>query len=355
MKAAIVALAGPELLPDEARLLRDSPPAGIILFRRNIPGPAALARLVGDLREILPTQTQFMVDQEGGRVARLGPPGWRAHPSAARIGGAYVAEPEAALRLAWVTGALIGLDCREAGFDLVCAPVLDVLAPGATDAIGDRSYGDDPRTVAALGQAMADGLLAAGVQPVGKHAPGHGRATVDSHIGLPRLAATADLVPEIAAFTACNGLPWMMTAHIVYDALDPHRPGTLSPIVIEGVIRGTIGFDGVLVSDDLAMGALSGTAGQRSAAALAAGCDLALHCSGRIAETRDVLHAVPDLPETTARRLHRARREAEDAYIPLDRITLEAEQDALLAALPEIAPESLAEAPRDPTVAPPNG
>ena len=329
MKAAVVALAGPALAAEEAVLLRASPPAGVILFGRNIAGAAGLARLVGDLREVLPRETLLFVDHEGGRVARLGPPDWRAHPAAGAIGSNHADRPDDTRRLAWLTGALIGTDCKEAGFDVVCAPVLDVLAPGATDAIGDRSYGSDPATVAVLGQAMADGLLAAGVQPVGKHAPGHGRATVDSHHGLPRLPAGADLAPEIAVFQACAGLPWLMTAHIVYETLDPDRPATLSPVVIEGVIRGTVGFDGVLVSDDLAMGALAGEPAALATAALAAGCDLALHCSGRLADTRAVLRAVPSVSAAAAQRLARARREADRSHLHLDRAVLQADQDAL--------------------------
>ena len=335
MKAAIVAIAGPALTAPEAVLLRAAPPAGLVLFGRNITGAAGLARLVGDLREVLPRETLLVVDHEGGRVARLRPPDWLAHPAAAAIGVLHATDPAAASRLAWLTGALIGTECKEAGFDVVCAPVLDVLAPGATDAIGDRSYGQDPATVAVLGQAMADGLLAVGVQPVGKHAPGHGRATVDSHLGLPRLPASADLAPEIAVFQACSGLPWMMTAHIVYEALDPHRPATLSPIVIEGVIRGAVGFDGVLVTDDLAMGALTDgpLAGQDpgalAAAALGAGCDLALHCSGQLDDTRAVLRAVPNVSGPAARRLDDAMRAAERSLLQLDRAALLADQAAL--------------------------
>ena len=170
---------------EESALLQAYPPAGVILFGRNIEGPMPLARLIGDVREVLPTGAVLLVDQEGGRVARLRPPDWRAHPTAASIGALYEADPAAGLKLAWLTGALIGLDCAEAGFDVVCAPVLDLQSEGMTDAIGDRSYGTNPRQVVALGQSMADGLLSAGVQPVGKHAPGHGHAQVDSHLELP--------------------------------------------------------------------------------------------------------------------------------------------------------------------------
>lgn len=340
MKAAIVGIDGPELTPGETALLRAHPPAGVILFGRNIEGALPLARLVGDLREILAPEAVLMVDHEGGRVARLRPPDWRAHPSAAYVGACYMANRPIGLRLAWLTGALIGLDCKEAGFDVVCAPVLDLHSDRMTAAIGDRSYGADADQVVALAQSMTDGILSAGIQPVGKHAPGHGLAQVDSHVSLPRIGPEGDLAPEIGIFTACAGLPWMMTAHIVYTAIDPHWPATLSPIVIEGVIRGTIGFDGVLISDDLAMGALSGSAEERARAALAAGCDLALHCSGKMADLEAVLRSVPDISPGAWARMVRGRTLAEHCRLQLDRQMLVADQTALLAAA-SIPPELL--------------
>lgn len=331
MKPAIIGLSGPDLTQPEADLLAAHPPAGVILFRRNIETPIRLSRLVGDLRERLPPGAVLMVDHEGGRVARLGPPHWRAHPPAATVGALYDTAPEDARRLAWLTGALIGLDCKKAGFDVVCAPVLDVHTPGTTQAIGDRAYHTDPAAVATLGQAMAEGLLAAGVQPVAKHAPGHGHATQDSHHDLPRVPAHADLAPEITVFRACIGLPWMMTAHLLYESLDPHRPGTLSPIVLDGVIRGAIGFDGVLVSDDLAMHALTGPPALRARAALEAGCDLALHCSGALQDSTEILVSLPHIAPGAAARMARARNHAASSRLQLDRPTLEADQDALLA------------------------
>ena len=324
-------IAGQELTGEEAALFEASPPAGIILFSRNVGGLMPLRRLMGDLREVLPADSFLMVDQEGGRVSRLGPPDWDAQPSAGSIGALFPQAPAAATRLAWLTGALMGLDCAEAGFDVVCAPVLDVLAPGATEAIGDRSFGSDPDVVSALAQAVADGLLSAGVQPVGKHAPGHGRARIDSHVGLPRLGAEEDMATEIAVFTACAGLPWMMTAHIVYEGIDPARPGTLSAIVIEGVIRGTIGFNGVLVSDDLAMGALAGAPGDLACAALEAGCDVAMHCSGQLPDLHAVLEAVPDVSDLSFDRISRARGLADRCRLQLSRPVLLADREALFA------------------------
>lgn len=304
MRAAIVGIAGPELTGAEAALFRELPPAGVILFRRNVADPVQLRALTGALRRVLPTGARILVDQEGGRVARLRPPHWRDHPSAGRIGALHARDPEAGLRAAWLTGALIGLECADTGIDVACAPVLDLLHPGAdTGVVGDRSYGDDPDAVAALATAMADGLLAAGVLPVGKHAPGHGWATVDSHNALPHIPAGTELRPDVRAFRLCAGLPWMMTAHLLLARWDTVRPGTLSPVVIGDVIRGRIGFGGVLVSDDLAMEALDGTPEDRAVAALEAGCDLALYCPGSLDANRAVLRACPEAGEASRRRL----------------------------------------------------
>lgn len=330
MKAAIIGLAGPELTREERALLVHAPPAGIILFARNIGGPRALAALIGDLREVAGPDLLLLVDQEGGRVARLRPPAWRAHPAAGAIGAVWRRDPARGQRLAFVTGALIGLDCAGAGFDVACAPVLDLGRAETTAAIGDRAFGADPAQVAVLGMALADGLLAAGIQPVGKHAPGHGWARADSHAELPRVPRGCDLAPDVAVFSACNQLPWLMTAHVLYEAIDPACPATLSPTVIGGIIRDLIGFGGVVVSDDLAMGALAGPAGARAAGALAAGCDLALHCSGELAENREVLQSVPDLSAETRARLRAARLRVAEARMRLDGPALAAEQDALL-------------------------
>jgi len=331
MKAAIVGLSGPVLTGEEAALLRAHPPAGIVLFARNVADPAQLAALMAALRTMLASDAVLMVDQEGGRVARLRPPHWRAHPPAARIGRLHEADETAGLRAAWLTGALIGAECRHAGFDVVAAPVLDLLYPDANSAVvGDRSFAPEPEAVAALGRAMADGLLAAGVIPVGKHAPGHGRARVDSHATLPRVDA-ADLDADLLPFARNADLPWMMTAHILYAALDPATPATLSGPVIARIIRGRIGFEGVLVSDDLAMNALSGPASERALAALAAGCDLALHCSGQPADNAAVLGACPEVTGAAAARMAAGARLAARRRLDLDTAALAAERDRLLA------------------------
>ena len=327
MKPAIIGLSGPVLLPAEATLLAAERPAGVILFARNIQDPEQLRALISAVRAVLPGAL-LMVDQEGGRVARLKPPYWRAHPPARAIGVVYARDTGAGRRAAWLTGALIGLQCRQAGFDIAAAPVLDVAAPEGHDVIGDRSFAADPHEVAVLGGEIASGLLAPGVQPVGKHAPGHGRARADSHMELPVLddVTEADLVP----FRENAWLPWMMTAHIRYTARDMIHPATQSAAIIGGIIR-PLGFAGALMTDDLAMQALTGTPGQRAAAALAAGCDIALHCSGVLAVSRDVLAALDDVTPSTAARLQAARDMAAAAATALDEAALAAERDRLLA------------------------
>ncbi len=304
-------------------------PAGVILFARNIEEPGQLRGLIADLRAALPPGAVLMVDQEGGRVARLRPPHWRPHPAAGRIGALHEQDPPAGLRAAWLTGALIGLDCAGAGFDVVCAPVLDLLHPKAHDIVGDRSFGADPEAVAVLGRAVAHGVLAAGVQPVCKHAPGHGRARVDSHIALPRIE-TDDLEPDLEPFALNADLPWFMTAHILYTEWDAARPATLSPAIVGGVIRDRVGFQGVLVTDDLAMQALDGPPAALAAEALAAGCDLALYCAGDFGPTEALLAACPVLTGEASDRLARAREMAASRRVALNAESLAAERDRLL-------------------------
>jgi len=323
--AAIVGIPGPTLEPETAALLRAHQPAGVILFGRNVQAPDQLRALNADLRGVLPERAVLMVDQEGGRVARLRPPHWRAHPAAGRIAAL---DAEAGLRVSWLTGALIGLDCANAGFDVACAPVLDLRIDGMSEVIGDRSFGRDPETVAHLGRAMAEGLLAAGVQPVMKHLPGHGRARVDSHLALPVVGDSIE--DDLHPFADNADLPWAMTAHILYPALDPLHPATLSKHIIGEIIRGTIGFDGVLVSDDLAMQALSGSPGDLAIAALEAGCDLAMYCAGDHAATAAVLSACKPLTVEAIRRLDAARGLARRRAITLDAATLAAERELLL-------------------------
>ncbi len=330
MKAAIIGIAGPRLGAEEAALLRAERPAGVILFARNVADPAQMRLLTAELRAALPDGAVLMVDQEGGRVARLRPPHWPAHPAVGLIGALFARDAAAGLRAAYLSGASIGLACAGAGFDVVCAPVLDLRLPGAHQVVGDRGFSADPAEVARLGRAMAAGLLAAGVQPVGKHAPGHGRAQADSHLSLPVVEAN-DLAADLVPFGGNADLPWMMTAHILYPALDPALPGTLSAEVIGGQIRGRAGFRGVLVSDDLAMQALHGTPRERALGALAAGCDLALYCPGDLDGNRDVLAAVPAITATAQSRMKAAASLALGRRIDLNAADLAAERAALLA------------------------
>jgi beta-N-acetylhexosaminidase len=301
-RAAILGVSGPRLTEAERALFRATPPFGAILFRRNVETPAQLRTLTGELREVLGEEAPILVDQEGGRVARLRPPHWPLFPPLAAFAGRDAAAAEA-------NGALIGLLCREAGFDVVCAPVLDLRLPGAHDVIGDRSPSADPAEVARIGGALLEGLHAAGVQGVMKHIPGHGRALVDSHEALPRVAASAaELAADLAPFAALAGSgAWAMTAHVLYEAWDAERPATLSPAVIGRVIRGEIGFAGPLLSDDLAMKALSGGPGGLAEAAIAAGCDAVLYCPGDPAGNALLLARCPPLTEAARGRFAAAR------------------------------------------------
>lgn len=282
MKPIILGISGPRLTADEAAMLRAHPPRGIILFSRNIENPKQLTELIKNLRAALPSGAVLMVDQEGGRVARLKPPHWPALPAAATL--KTPAE-------AFAHGRALGAMVRDAGFDIAAAPVLDLRYEFADAVIGDRALSSDPQTVASLGGEIARGIIAEGVIPVMKHLPGHGRATADSHLALPRIAE-ADLEADFYPFIANNALPWAMTAHIVYEQLDAERPATISPRIIRDVIRRKIGFAGTLISDDLAMAALTGTPAERAGAALAAGCDIALYCPGDLAGNLSILEAL---------------------------------------------------------------
>ena len=283
-------------------------PWGLILFRRNIGSPEQLLALATSFRETVGRRdAPVMVDQEGGRVQRLGPPHWQRHPAAARYAELHAGDPERALAMARLGGELTGRDLRASGITVDCAPVLDVPVEGASSVIGDRAFGRDPGSVAALAGAWASGLMVGGALPVVKHMPGHGRAAVDSHLDLPVVDADrAALARDFAPFRALAHLPMAMTAHIVFRALDPDRPVTTSKRAIDAVVRGEIGFDGLLLSDDLSMEALKGTLGERAAAASAAGCDILLHCNGDMAEARAVAKAAPVLGGRAAERAEAA-------------------------------------------------
>ncbi len=307
--AAIFGCAGPSLSESEAAFFRDARPWGFILFGRNVETPDQVRALVASLRATVGRDdAPVLVDQEGGRVRRLGPPHWAAYPPGRAFGDLATADPAAGRQMAWLGARLMAHDLAALGINVDCAPVLDVPAPGAHDVIGDRAYGERPDAVAALGRAVADGLMAGGILPVIKHIPGHGRAIADSHLALPVVEASLAELEErdFAPFKALADLPMAMAAHVVYAAVDRERPATTSRAVIGEVIRGAIGFDGTLISDDLSMRALGGDFRDRAESALAAGCDIVLHCNGDPAEMQAVASGAAPLAGEAAARAERA-------------------------------------------------
>jgi beta-N-acetylhexosaminidase len=329
-RAILFACAGETLSAAERSFFTAADPLGFILFHASCRDPGRVRDLVAALRDSVGRDNApVLVDQEGGRVARLRPPHWRRYPSAARLAALPDPLAEEAARLG---ARLMGDDLAALGITVDCTPVLDLPIAGADPVIGDRAYGPDPVRTARLGRAVCEGLLAGGVLPVVKHIPGHGRASVDSHRALPVVeAGAAELeARDFAPFHALADMPWAMTAHVVYPAFDPHHPATVSAPVIERVIRGTIGFDGVLVSDDLGMGALSGTAGERVRDALTAGCDLAMHCQAVLGDMEVAAAAATPIRPATAARLARAEALRRASHRDFDRAAAEARFDALL-------------------------
>jgi beta-N-acetylhexosaminidase len=309
-RAAVVGCAGPELSEHERLLFRAANPLGFILFARNCIDPQQLRALVIDLRESIGREdAPVLIDQEGGRVARLGPPHWRKSPPASEFAAIYAKDKRAGIAAARLNARRIADELRAAGINIDCTPVLDIPVSDADPIIGDRAYGATPEPVAVLGRAVCDGMLESGVLPVIKHIPGHGRARADSHKSLP-IVETSRAELSRTDFVPFRGLaaaaPCAMTAHVVYAAIDAIAPATLSRKVIDEVIRGEIGFDGLLFSDDIAMGALAGPLATRTKACLDAGCDVALHCSGVLAETQEVLDAAPPLTARATERVARA-------------------------------------------------
>ena len=308
--AAIFGCAGTEITAEERAFYRETDPLGFILFARNVVDPEQMLRLTGDLRESVGREdAPILIDQEGGRVARLKPPHWRAMPPAARFGEIAAADRARAATAVRINHELLAGELRAIGVNVDCAPVLDLKRPETTTAIGDRAFAADPTLVADLGRAAAEGLMAGGVVPVIKHMPGHGRATVDSHLDLPRIDADFDELADsdFVPFRMLNDLPWGITAHLVYTAIDPDRPATLSPKVISEVIRGEIGFSGLLVSDDMSMKALQGSLDRLAADLIAAGCDVALHCNGKLDEMRLVAAGCGALSPAARGRYERGR------------------------------------------------
>ena len=332
MQPAIYGLKGGALTADERAFFRDADPAGYILFKRNCADREQLRALTDSLRAIhgrddLP----ILIDQEGGRVARLQPPAWPEFPRAERFDALYQIAPMSAIEAARANAQAIAVVLGDVGINVDCLPLLDVRQPGAHNIIGDRALGSEPMQVAALGRAVIEGLQQGGVVGVVKHMPGHGRPMVDSHEELPVVTVSAEeLELDIEPFRTLRGAPMGMTAHVVYTAWDAERPGTLSPIVIGEIIRGRIGFEGWLMSDDLGMKALAGDFGSRAKAALDAGCDVALHCSGDMAEMVAIASAVGEIgPDSLARRA-RAMATIHSEVSPLAYEDLAAKRDALL-------------------------
>jgi beta-N-acetylhexosaminidase len=307
-RAFITGLAGTSISPDERAFLREASPWGLILFKRNIDNPAQVSDLVGDFRRSVGrADAPVLIDQEGGRVQRMAAPHWPSYPPGAVYGRLYDQDPVAGIAAARLGARLIATDLAAVGINVDCLPLADLRLPGADAVIGDRAYGATPEKVAALAAAVAEGLMQGGVLPVLKHIPGHGRATADSHLSLP-VVRTERVVLEatdFAAFRPLASLPMAMTAHVVFTAVDT-LPATTSATIITDVIRGFIGFDGVLMSDDVSMGALAGSIAQRSVAALAAGCDVVLHCNGKIEEMQEVAENSSELTGVAAQRAAKA-------------------------------------------------
>jgi beta-N-acetylhexosaminidase len=308
VQAAFYGFSGPALSADERAFFRDCDPVGYILFARNCVDPEQLRALTDDLRSIHGRgDVPILIDQEGGRVARMKPPVWPAFPSGERFAALYRTAPMSAIEAARANAQALALMLREAGVNVDCTPLLDVRQPGAHDVIGDRALGEEPMQVAALGRAVIDGLRSGGVVGVVKHMPGHGRSMADSHKELPVVRASEEeLEIDIEPFRTLRDAPMGMTSHLLYAAWDQERPASQSPVVIGDVIRGRIGFDGFLMSDDLGMEALAGDFGERTRRVLDAGCDSVLHCSGIMDEMVAVANAVEELSGKGRERLDRA-------------------------------------------------
>jgi len=332
MKAFITGVSGTELTADEREFIASERPWGFILFKRNIGTPAQVASLVGQLREVAgAVDAPVLIDQEGGRVQRLGPPHWPAYPPGAAFGRLYDIDPTLGLAAARLSARLIADDLLPLGVTVDCLPLADVPVAGADAVIGDRAYGTRPDDVAAIARAVTEGLEQGGILPVLKHIPGHGRATADTHFRLPvvdtpkiELEAT-----DFAAFRPLADLPMAMTAHVVFSAFDPVHPATTSATMIEHVIRGLIGFQGLLMSDDVSMNALAGSVAERTRAIFAAGCDMVLHCNGKLDEMRLVARETPELSGKALARATRALT-ARKAPLAFDRAAARAELDGLI-------------------------
>ena len=331
-RAFITGISGTELDDAEREFIRAERPWGFILFKRNIETPEQVTVLVRELRSITgDLDAPVLIDQEGGRVQRLGPPHWPVYPAGAVFGTLYDIDRGLGLTAARLSARLIAADLIDLGVTVDCLPLADVPVAGADAVIGNRAYGTEPGKVAAIARAVTEGLEQGGVLPVLKHIPGHGRATADTHFRLPEVdTSKAELErTDFAAFQPLADLPMAMTAHVVFSALDPAHPATTSATIIEQVIRGVIGFQGLLMSDDVSMNALAGSIAERTRAIVTAGCDMVLHCNGKLDEMRAVARETPELSGMALKRAERAlaSRKAPQAF---DRQAARAELDALI-------------------------
>ena len=330
-RAFITGVSGTVLTAAEREFIRGMRPWGFILFKRNVEAPDQVSALVDELRNCLgDADAPVLIDQEGWRVARLGPPHWPVYPPGAVFGALYDLDPALGLAAARLSSRLIAADLTDLGVSVDCLPLADVPVAGADAVIGNRAYGTEPAKVAAIARAVTEGLEQGGVLPVLKHIPGHGRAAADSHFRLPTVDTSKEELErtDFAAFQPLADLPMAMTAHVVFSALDPAQPATTSATIIRQVIRGVIGFQGLLMSDDVSMNALAGSIAERTRAIVNAGCDMVLHCNGKLDEMRDVARETPELADEALDRARRAlalRR----APAPFDRQAARAELDAL--------------------------
>ncbi|SDS15578.1 beta-N-acetylhexosaminidase [Bradyrhizobium canariense] len=331
-RAFITGVSGPELSAAEREFIRSERPWGFILFKRNVEAPRQVAELVEELREVAGNpDAPVLIDQEGGRVQRLGPPNWPAYPPGAIFSALYDLDRALGLSAARLSARLIAADLAEIGITVDCLPLADVPVEGADAVIGNRAYGTEPGKVAAIARAVTEGLEQGGVLPVLKHIPGHGRATADTHFRLPRVdTSKAELErTDFAAFRPLADLPMAMTAHVVFSALDPAHPATTSATIIEQVIRGGIGFQGLLMSDDVSMNALAGSIAERTQAIVTAGCDMVLHCNGKLDEMQEVARETPELSGMALQRAARALASRKVPQ-PFDRLAARTQLDALI-------------------------
>src|SRR5450631_4276567 len=331
-RAFITGVSGLALTAAERAFIRSERPWGLIIFKRNIETRDQVANLIREFRsDVGESGAPVLIDQEGGRVQRFGPPNWPAYPAGAVFGALYDLDPALGRRAAWLSASLMAADLIETGVTVDCLPLADVPVAGADAVIGNRAYGTEPEKVAAIARAVTEGLEQGGILPVLKHIPGHGRATADTHFRLPEVdTPKAELErTDFAAFQPLADLPMAMTAHVVFSALDPAQPATTSATIIRQVIRGVIGFQGLLMSDDVSMNALAGSIAERTRAIIAAGCDMVLHCNGKLDEMREVARETPELSGEALERAGRAlaSRRAPQAF---DRLAARAELDALI-------------------------